>query len=86
MPHICARFADVDFPNSVLFVSSVVSFVPGTRPDSVVPRREASPYRSATRSSKSKNSGNEIAADSAPRMTVSPFARSPATANAMAMR
>lgn len=43
-------------------------------------------YRCATLSSRSKNSGNEIAADSAPRISVSPSARSAATANAMAMR
>ena len=43
-------------------------------------------YRSATRSSRSKNSGNEMAADSAPRISVSPCARSAAAAKAIAMR
>ncbi len=43
-------------------------------------------YRSVTLSRRSKNSGKEIAADSAPRMSVSPVARSPATENAIAMR
>ncbi len=43
-------------------------------------------YLSATVSSMSKNSGNEIAADSAPRMAVSPCARKAAIEKAMAMR
>ena len=43
-------------------------------------------YRSATRSSRSKNSGNEIAAASAPWITLSLLARRAATAKAMAMR
>src|ERR1700722_20090341 len=42
-------------------------------------------YRCATLSSVSKNSGNEMTAESAPLIDVSPCARNPATANAMAI-